>query len=359
MDAIYKKSLDMLPLSIEEALLLYEKAPLNELTSVANAIRYKHLDNNIVTWQIDRNINITNVCVSGCKFCNFHVRPIMKDKAFVTTIDEYIQKIDQTLSLGGDQILLQGGLHPALDLNYYETLFREIKKHFPQIKLHALGPPEIDHISRISKTDHKTTLQRLMAAGLESLPGAGAEILDDAVRRKISPCKCLSQTWLEVMHQAHILGLATSATMMYGHIETKRQRIEHLIKIRDLQSEKPDGSYGFINFIAWVFCKEGTILDRENVIPPYSEIEYVRTVAISRIVLNNITNIQASWLTVGIPVAQICLHAGANDLGSIMIEENVVSSAGASYRIDSSGMQKAIKDAGFTPRLRDQKYNYR
>jgi len=312
-----------------------------------------------VTWQIDRNVNITNVCISGCKFCNFHCKLHQTDRAYITTLDEYSQKIEETLALSGDQLLLQGGMHPKLDIEWYESLFRELKRRYPQVKLHALGPPEVFHIARISGLDVEVTFKRLMAAGLDSFPGAGAEILDNDVRRRISPAKCSADEWLDVMGTAHRVGLATSATMMYGHVETMHQRMEHLVKIRDLQARKPDGSYGFIAFIPWIFRGQGTVLEKEGIEGHFSPVEYIRMIAISRIVLNNIRNIQASWLTVGKAVAQLALHAGANDMGSIMIEENVVSSAGAHNRFDAEGIQHAIREAGFVPRLRDQKYNYR
>lgn len=358
-DSLYHKALDRENLTAEEAEFLFREAPLGELMLVADTLRRRAVGKNEVTWQIDRNVNITNVCVSGCKFCNFHCKPHQTDRAYITTPDEYARKIAETLALNGDQLLLQGGLHPKLDIAWYENLFRELKRRFPQIKLHALGPPEVFHIARISGIDVETTLRRLMAAGLDSLPGAGAEILDNDVRRRISPGKCRADQWLDVMAVAHRLGLATSATMMYGHVETIRQRMEHLVKIRDLQARKPEGAYGFIAFIPWIFRGEGTKLEREGIAGRFSPVEYVRMIAVSRIVLNNIRNIQASWLTVGKATAQVALHAGANDMGSIMIEENVVSSAGARNRFDAEGIQAAIREAGFEPRLRDQKYNYR
>lgn len=356
---IYDKALSGADLSVDEALSLYMDAPLTELMFIADKLRRQAAPEDVVTWQIDRNVNITNACISGCKFCNFHCRPAEKDKIFITSIDEYSRKIEETVALNGDQLLLQGGLHPELDIVYYETLFRELKRRYPQVKLHALGPPEIFHIARISGLDIETTLRRLMAAGLESLPGAGAEILDNDVRKRISPAKCSADQWLDVMAVAHRLGMATSATMMYGHVETPRQRVEHLIKLRDLQARKPEGAYGFIAFIPWVFRGDGTELEKEGVEWKFSPLDYIRLIAISRIALNNIRNIQASWLTVGKETAQIALHAGANDMGSVMIEENVVSSAGARNSFDAGGIQKAIREAGFIPRLRDQKYNYR
>lgn len=357
---IYRKALALDPLTEGEALQIYRSAPLAELMLAADALRREQAgDPQVVTWQIDRNVNITNVCISGCKFCNFHCKPHQSDKAYITTIEEYDAKIRETLALGGDQLLLQGGLHPKLDIVFYEELFRELKRRFLQLRLHALGAPEVAHIARISRLDPETVLLRLIAAGLDSLPGAGAEILDNGVRRAISPGKPDADTWLAVMRIAHRLNLPTSATMMYGHLETPRQRIEHLIKIRDLQAECPSGNYGFIAFIPWVFRSSGTRLEREGVVPDTSAAEYLRIIAMSRLVLNNIRNIQASWLTVGKTTAQIALHGGANDMGSIMIEENVVSSAGAHNSFDAEGIQQAIREAGFIPRLRNQKYEPR
>lgn len=356
---IYRKAIELQPLDVEEALYIYENASLSELMLLADNLRQNHVPGNIVTWQIDRNVNITNVCISGCKFCNFHCRPSQKDKAYITTIEQYRQKIDETIKLGGDQLLLQGGLHPKLGIEYYENLFSELKRLYPSVRLHALGAPEVFHIARISSLDIETTLKRLIAAGLDSLPGAGAEILDNDVRRRISPAKPNADQWLDVMRIAHKLNLPTSATMMYGHVETPRQRIEHLIKIRNLQAEVPPGHYGFIAFIPWIFRSDGTQLEKEGVVSNFSPSDYIRIISVSRIVLNNIHNIQASWLTVGKQTAQIALHAGANDMGSIMIEENVVSSAGASNSFDAAGIQQAIREAGFVPRLRDQLYRFR
>lgn len=342
----------------DTALALYRNSPLNELMALADAVRrVKHPDG-VVTWQIDRNVNITNVCVSGCKFCNFHCSPRQQDRAYITTMDQYRVKIAEMLALGGDQILLQGGLHPKLDLEWYEDLFRALKSEFPTVKLHTLGPPEIAHIARISgRIPYGEVLQRLVAAGLDSLPGAGAEILDNDIRRRLSPGKCSADTWIEVMHEAHLMGLTTSATMMYGHIESDEHRIEHLIKIRDLQSRKPAEAPGFRAFIAWPYRGVGTRLASEGFRGDSGTAEFLRVVAISRIVLNNIENIQASWLTTGIAAGQMALHGGANDMGSIMIEENVVRSAGSNNVIDAAGMQRAISDAGFVPALRDQYYN--
>ena len=359
-EQIYARALCREPLTESEALYIYTESSVAELAAVADAIRRDVVpDPSVVTWQIDRNVNITNVCISGCKFCNFHCKPHEEEKAFITTLEEYRTKIEETIALGGDQLLLQGGLHPRLGIDYYEELFRSLKSMFPEIKLHALGAPEVAHIARISGLSVEDTLRRLVDAGLESLPGAGAEILDDEVRRSISPAKPSVQSWLDTMRIAHRMGLATSATMMYGHVQTPEQRIRHLLAIRDLQSECPPGNYGFVAFIPLIFRGHGTQIEREGVTTDFSPLEYIRLVATRRIVLNHITNIQASWLTVGKQTAQIALHSGANDMGSIMIEENVVSSAGASNRFDADGIQQAIREAGFTPQLRDQKYNPR
>ena len=359
-DHILEKALERETLTREEAYTLYDHAPLQLLASVADTLRRSAVDDpTVVTWQIDRNVNITNVCKSGCRFCNFHCKPHEDDKAYITTMAEYRTKIDEALRLGADQLLLQGGLHPRLGIDFYETLFRQLKKEYPMLRLNALGAPEISHIATISNLTTVEVLQRLKAAGLDTLPGAGAEILAEDVRKRISPAKPSAREWVRVMHEAHKLGIPSTATMMYGHVETPHQRIDHLLTIRDLQALKPAASRGFTAFIPWVFCPNGTALEREGIAPQFSATEYLRIIAMSRIVLHNIRNIQASWLTVGKEVAEIALNSGANDMGSIMIEENVVSSAGASTRFDKEAMQATIRRAGFTPRLRDQLYNYR
>lgn len=355
-DRLFIRALNLDPLTLEEGTALYNHAPTSELIVVANQLRQILHPGKIVTWMIDRNINITNICISGCKFCNFH-RKLNEEGTYTTTLEEYKAKIEFMIGLGGQQVLLQGGMHPKYGLKFYTDLFGNLKKEYPNVRLHALGPPEIVHIARKERISYREVLEKLITAGLDSLPGAGAEILCDRIRREISPGKALSTEWLDVMKEAHKLGMITSATMMFGHIETKRERIEHLILLRDLQSRKPISSPGFMAFIPWPFMSEGTQLEKEAEISPVLPVEYIRTIALSRILLNNIDNIQASWLTVGRETAQLCLHAGANDLGSIMIEENVVSAAGASYKMDKSGIQKTIKDAGFTPRLRNQSYD--
>lgn len=359
-NSIYNKALNLEFLSLEEGMYLYEKVPVSELMWLANEVKHKILKDRVsrVSWIIDRNVNITNVCIAQCKFCNFYRKPIADD-IYITSKKEYEEKIKVLRQFGGNQVLLQGGLHPKLGLKFYSELFRELKQIDPELKLHALGPAEIHHIARIEKASYHEVLTRLMEAGLDSLPGAGAEILVDRVRTSISKGKCNSQQWLDVMRDAHKLGLTTSATMMFGHIETKSERIEHLIKIREVQAEKPKGAVGFIAFIPWPFMDEGTQLnEEEGVKNTVKSEEYIRTIALSRIMLPNINNIQASWLTVGKITGQICLHAGANDFGSIMIEENVVSAAGADHHFDSESIQQAIIEAGFKPALRDQNYQY-
>ncbi|MFI3292779.1 MAG: cyclic dehypoxanthinyl futalosine synthase [Rikenellaceae bacterium] len=357
---IYNKTLRREPITYKEACEIYDHAPLFELAAVADELRAKVVpDPEVVTWQIDRNVNITNVCISGCKFCNFHCKPHQTDRAFITSIEEYRGKIDRMLELGGDQLLLQGGMHPKLGIEFYEELFSTLKSLYPTVRLHSLGAPEVTHIAKVSNLSTMDTLLRLRDAGLDSLPGAGAEILVDRVRKSISPAKPSVEEWCKVMREAHQINLPTSATMMYGHIETPHERIEHLIRVRDIQNDCSSGNYGFIAFIAWIFHSRGTRLESEGVSSHLSALEYIRLIAISRLVLNNIDNIQASWLTVGKSIAQVALHSGANDFGSIMIEENVVSSAGADNHFDAVGIQKAIREAGFTPKLRNQLYELR
>lgn len=346
-------------LSADMGKFLFNNATTPELMAVGNEMRKQRKKGNQVTWIIDRNVNTTNVCIANCKFCNFYRIP-GHSESYITTIDQYKQKIEETFRLGGDQLLLQGGHHPGLGLNYYTSLFRELKSLYPQLKLHSLGPPEIAHIAKLEGKSHTEVLKALREAGLDSLPGAGAEILNDRVRRMISKGKCSGKEWLDVMRAAHQLNITTSATMMFGHIETIDERFEHLVWLREVQAQKPVHAKGFIAFIPWPFQDEGTLLNRVKGIRNHvTADEYIRMIALSRIMLPNIENIQASWLTVGKAVAQVCLHAGANDFGSIMIEENVVSAAGAPHRFTSMGIQDAIREAGFEPRLRTQQYEFR
>jgi cyclic dehypoxanthinyl futalosine synthase len=358
-DDLYSKALQFEFLSIEEGIYLFEEAPLSELMYVANELRKKQVPYNKVTWQIDRNVNTTNVCTANCKFCNFYRIPGHAD-AYITDIDTYKKKIEQTIRWGGDQLLLQGGHHPKLGLQFYVDLFRELKSLYPHLKLHTLGPPEVAHITKLEKSTHHEVLKALKEAGMDSLPGAGAEILVDRVRRLISKGKCGSQEWLDIMHEAHKLDITTSATMMFGHVETVRERFEHLVKLREVQSRKPENAKGFLAFIPWTFQDVDTLLTRIRGVHNLTTAdEYIRMIAISRIMLPNVKNIQASWLTVGKQTAQITLHGGANDFGSIMLEENVVSAAGAPHRFTYKSIQQAIREAGFEPQLRNQQYEFR
>lgn len=346
-------------LSAIEGQFLFENLSTTELMWIAHELRTELAKENVVTWQIDRNINTTNACVANCKFCNFFRPPGHKD-VYITTIDEYKIKIKETIKYGGDQILLQGGHHPDLGVKFYVSLFKELKLLFPNIRLHALGPPEIAHICKLDKLSYKEALKLLKGAGMDSLPGAGAEILNDRVRRIISTGKCSGREWLDIMREAHKLNITTSATMMFGHVETLEERFEHLVWIREVQSEKPKKAKGFHAFIPWTFMDNETLLQRvKGINSNITDDEYIRMIAISRIMLPNIPNIQASWLTVGPKIAQVCLHGGANDMGSIMIEENVVSAAGAPHRLTSKSIQECISEAGFTPQLRNQEYEYR
>ena len=356
---LLQKAMRFENLSVEEGTFLFNNAALSELMLVANELRKIQVPYNKVTWIIDRNVNTTNVCIANCKFCNFYRVP-GHEEAYITDIETYKRKIDETFRYGGEQLLLQGGHHPGLGLDYYVDLFKQLKKLYPNLKLHALGPPEVAHITKISKSTHREVLIALKEAGLDSLPGPGAEILTDRVRRLISKGKCGTQEWLDIMTEAHKLNLTTSATMMFGHVETVQERFEHLVKLREVQAKKPEGAKGFLAFIPWTFQDVDTLLAKirgvHNLTTPE---EYIRMIAMSRIMLPNIKNIQASWLTVGKQVAQFCLHAGANDFGSIMIEENVVSAAGAPHRFTSKGIQDAIREAGFEPQLRNQQYEFR
>ena len=359
LSALYGKALCFEFLTAEEGMFLFNEAPLTDLMYVGDELRKKQVPHGKVTWQIDRNVNTTNVCIANCKFCNFYRIPGHAE-AYITDIDTYRRKINETFKFGGDQLLLQGGHHPELGLSFYTQLFSQLKHEFPDLKLHTLGPPEVAHITKLEKSTHYEVLKALKSAGMDSLPGAGAEILVDRVRRLISKGKCGSQEWLDIMHEAHKLNITTSATMMFGHVETLEERFDHLVKIREVQSRKPADAKGFLAFIPWTFQDVDTLLTRirgvQNLTTPE---EYIRMISLSRIMLPNIKNIQASWLTVGPQIAQLCLHAGANDFGSIMIEENVVSAAGAPHRFTYRTIQEAIKSAGFEPQLRNQQYEWR
>lgn len=356
---LYNKALEFQFLSIEEGMFLFEHAPLTELMFVANEMKKHHVPHGKVTWQIDRNVNTTNVCIANCKFCNFYRIPGHKE-SYITDISTYRKKIQETIKYGGDQLLLQGGHHPKLGLDFYTNIFRQIKQEFPTIKLHALGPPEVAHITKLEKSTHREVLKALHEAGLDSLPGAGAEILVDRVRRLISKGKCGSDEWLAIMHEAHLQNITTSATMMFGHVETIEERFIHLTRIREVQAAKPENAKGFLAFIPWTFQDVDTLLAKIRGVHNLTTAEeYIKMLAISRIMLPNIKNLQASWLTVGKETAQICLHGGANDFGSIMLEENVVSAAGANHWFTYKTIQNAITEAGFEPQLRNQQYEWR
>ncbi len=359
LNGLFDRALKFEYLSAEEGVFLYQHAPLAELMFVADELRKQQVPHGKVTWQIDRNVNTTNVCIANCKFCNFFRIP-GHPEAYITDLPTYRKKIEETLKYGGDQLLLQGGHHPDLGLQFYVDTFRQLKKEYPTIKLHTLGPPEVAHITKLEKSTHHEILKALKEAGMDSLPGAGAEILVDRVRRLISKGKCGAQEWLDIMHEAHKLNITTSATMMFGHVETIEERFDHLVKLREVQSRKPADAKGFLAFIPWTFQDVDTLLTKiRGVHNLTTSDEYIRMIALSRIMLPNVKNIQASWLTVGKQTAQVCLHGGANDFGSIMIEENVVSAAGAPHRFTYKTIQDAIREAGFEPQLRNQQYEWR
>jgi cyclic dehypoxanthinyl futalosine synthase len=332
-----------------EALALYREAPTPLLGQLADHVRSRKHAARVVTYIIDRNVNYTNVCVAKCNFCAFY-RPVGSPEGYVLSFDEIFQKIDETIAVGGVQLLLQGGHNPDLPLSWYEDLFRAVKNRYPAFKLHALSPPEIIHLSRLSQLPVPELIERLMAAGLDSVPGGGAEILVDRVR-KLLHCygKATSDEWLDVMRHAHRAGLRTTATMMYGTVETDEERVEHLLRLRDLQDE----TGGFTAFITWSYQPEHT----ERAGLEATGIDYLRILAVARIVLDNFDNVQASWVTQGGKVGQLSLAYGANDMGSVMIEENVVRAAGASYCMDEVEIVRNIEDAGFAPKRRDMHYD--
>jgi cyclic dehypoxanthinyl futalosine synthase len=332
----------------DEALALYREAPTPLLGRLADAVRARKHPERIVTYIIDRNVNYTNVCVARCTFCAFY-RDVGSPEGYVLGFDELFRKIDETIAVGGVQLLLQGGHNPDLPLNWYEDLFRAVKARYPAFKLHALSPPEVIHLSRLSQLPVPTVIDRLIAAGLDSIPGGGAEILVDRVRRLLH-CygKASADEWLGVMRHAHRAGLRTTATMMYGTVETDEERIEHLLRLRELQDE----TRGFTAFITWSYQPDHTELSGAEA----TGVDYLRTLAAARIVLDNFDNVQASWVTQGGKVGQLSLAYGANDMGSVMIEENVVRAAGASYCMDEVEIVRNIEDAGFAPKRRSMHY---
>ena len=339
-------------LDADEALQLYRHAPTYWLGRMADAVRAKKHPEGHVTYIIDRNVNYTNVCVARCNFCAFY-REVGHNDGYVLGFEEIFRKIDETRALGGVQLLLQGGHNPDLPLQWYEDLFRAVKQKFPDFKLHALSPPEVVHISRMSKLPVPEVIARLIAAGLDSIPGGGAEILVDRVRKLLN-CynKATADEWLDVMRHAHRAGLRTTATMMYGTVETDDERLEHMLRLRALQDE----TGGFTAFITWSFQPDHTELGAAHRISEASGIEYLRTLAIARLVLDNFDNVQASWVTQGGKVGQLSLAFGANDMGSVMIEENVVRAAGASYCMDEVEIVRNVEDAGFVAKRRNMHY---
>lgn len=332
----------------DEALVLYREASTHLLGRLADEVRARKHPEGIVTYIIDRNVNYTNVCVARCRFCAFY-RPVGSPEGYVLGFDEIFRKIDETIAMGGVQLLLQGGHHPDLPLEWYEDLFRAVKARYPDFKLHALSPPEIVHLSRLSRLPVRRVIERLVDAGLDSIPGGGAEILVDEVRKALN-CynKASADEWLDVMREAHRAGLRTTATMMYGSVETLEDRITHLLRLRTLQDE----TGGFTAFITWSYQPLNTELGGVEA----TGVEYLRTLALARLVLDNVPNLQASWVTQGGKVGQLSLWYGANDMGSVMIEENVVRAAGASYCMDEVEIVRNIENAGFIPKRRNMHY---
>jgi cyclic dehypoxanthinyl futalosine synthase len=345
-EAIPRKVLDGERLSREDGEALIRDGELLELGMLADEVRQRLHPERIVSYIIDRNINYTNVCVAQCGFCAFY-RDLPSAEGYVLGKQELARKIEETLALGGNQILLQGGLHPDLGIEYYEELFRWIKGSYP-IWIHGLSPAEIKHVCKVSGLTTEAALRRLIAAGLDSIPGGGAEILSDRVRNVIGIAKGSTGEWLEVMEAAHGLGLKTTATMMFGHVETLEERVEHLLRLRELQ----DRTGGFTAFIGWTFQPSNTALARDEL----SSFQYLRTLAVARLMLDNFPNVQASWVTQGGKIGQVSLRFGANDFGSLMIEENVVSAAGAHFRLTEAEIARNIQDAGFQPKRRRMDY---
>lgn len=355
-DTIFDKLEKGERLTFEDGLSLYQCKELPVLSFMANYVREKKKPGNIVTYIIDRNINYTNVCVDKCSFCAFY-RPVGSDEGYVLPYEEIDHKIDELIALEGIQILMQGGLNPKLKIAYYEDLFRHLKTKYPQIWLHCLSAPEIDYIAKVSDLTAEEALIRLKAAGLDSIPGAGAEILVDRVRAEVSRGKCDSERWLNLHRAAHKVGLTTTATMMYGHVETLEERLEHILKIRDLQDESlKNYGRGFTAFIPWNFQPDNVPLGQNPNIRLTTTVEYLQTLAISRIMLDNIENFQVSWVTQGKDVAQLGLNYGANDFGSLMIEENVVSQNNTSFNVTVKDIEKMIADAGYKAKRRNNHY---
>ena len=336
----------------QEALELFRSDDLIGLGQRAGAVRKAKHPEGVVSYQIDRNINYTNVCTEYCSFCAFY-RPVGSPEGYLLDLETIYQKIDETIALGGTGILMQGGLHPDLKIDYYENLLRSIRERYPELHLHCLSAPEIGNIAELSGITVEEVFKRLVAAGLDSMPGAGAEILDDEIRHKIARLKCSSQEWIDIHKAAHKVRLRTTATMMFGCGETIEHRVNHLDVIRQIQDE----TGGFTAFIPWFFQRENTPLGKK-VPEEATAVDYLKTLAISRLYLDNIDNVQASWLTPGIKVCQVALQFGANDVGSILIEENVVSAAGCHNQTSEGELRRTIHEAGFLPAQRDHLYRY-
>ncbi|MDP6735483.1 MAG: cyclic dehypoxanthinyl futalosine synthase [Nitrospinaceae bacterium] len=352
-EAILKKAVEGERISSSEAVELFRSTDTLLLGNVASRIARRKQKSRVVTYVVDRNINYTNICVTDCTFCAFY-RKERDEDAYVHSFETIAEKIGETVALGGNQILLQGGHNIDLRIDYFEDLFRRVKERF-DIHLHALSPPEIVHIARISRLAIDETLERLSAAGLDSIPGGGAEILVDRVRRKISQHKCSTEEWLDVMDRAHRMDIPTTATMMFGHVESTEDRVEHLYRIRKQQ----DKSGGFTAFIPWPFQPGHTELGIDlGISGQVTGLDYLKTLAISRIFLDNFDNLQSSWVTQGPKVGQVALYYGANDMGSTMMEENVVRAAGTVHCLNEEDIRRIIIDGGFTPQRRNMRYEF-
>lgn len=347
MTSLVARILDGARIERSQALELFKSRDLTLLGGLADACRKRRSDPSIVTYNIDRNINYTNFCVTDCSFCAFYVRPGSRD-GYVLSYDELDHKIRETSELGGAQILLQGGHNPDLKIDFYESMLAHIKEKFPQVWIHGFSAPEIQFISKVSKLDAVETLQRLVKAGLDSIPGAGAELLVERVRKIIAPKKISADQWIGLMRTAHEMGLRTTATMMFGHVETLEERVEHLDRLRRLQ----DATRGFTAFICWTYQPDHTPMGGTKT----STVDYLRTLAISRIYLDNFDHFQASWVTQGPKIGQISLSYGVDDFGSLMIEENVVRAAGTVYSMREQEMVRLIESAGYRALRRNMKY---
>ncbi|MCH2101377.1 MAG: dehypoxanthine futalosine cyclase [Planctomycetes bacterium] len=339
----------------EEALALHEQADMGTLAYLADEVRWRKHPNGVVSYIIDRNLNPTNVCVTDCGFCAFYAKPKDAEKSYVLDRETIYTKIQETVDVGGVQILMQGGHHPRLGIEWYEELLRDIKQRWPKLHMHCMSPPEIEHVSKVSKIETREVLRRLQKVGMDSMPGGGAEILVERVRKIIAPRKTDTDTWLRIMEEAHELGMRTPATMMFGHVETVAERIEHLNRLRQVQ----DRTDGFTAFFDWTFQPGGNPIGEKLMQKGWAKKtygEYFRTTAVSRIFLDNFDNLQASFVTQGSEAATIALRAGCNDFGSAMLEENVVSSAGCFELVALEDIENCITSAGFIPRQRNQRY---